>query len=181
MSLFGPVRALVSLGVDAGEALVELFNCNQAADELYARAQADRLAAREAEQEVTEPQTVDGVLLYECGDPSCGCQDDPRYGPLPTSSTAGVAPNPVVQDAPPPQTFPAAGQPKLPTDEERRQRRNEVWDRRYRESIATACAQIDELEAENQRLRTGISAAIEQRDLARSQRDDARAQASRHQ
>lgn len=49
-----------------------------AADALWARQRgAGRLAEREAGEEVMEPEEQ----LYQCGNPSCGCDTDPNYAP----------------------------------------------------------------------------------------------------
>lgn len=58
MSLCGVVRGLSRLGVDAAEALLFLFDWSDPADELWRETCADRLADKEAEEEVAEPRTL---------------------------------------------------------------------------------------------------------------------------
>lgn len=133
--IFSALRFCVSIAWDAGEALADWLNCNRAVDSLWAQQHTDaaaRLADVEAEQEVTEPECT----CPEWGNPNWphrhGCPDGAvREVTEPAaysddavsfwhgersliSPTAGVAPNPVVVDAPqstqPPTT---AGHPKL--------------------------------------------------------------------
>jgi hypothetical protein len=58
--IFSALRFCTGLAWDASEALADWLNCNRAADELYARTQAEqraeRLAEREAAEEVAEPR-----------------------------------------------------------------------------------------------------------------------------
>lgn len=82
--IFSALRFCTGLAWDAGEALADWLNCNRAADELWTRAQADRLAESAA------------VQLYECARPSCHCHENPNYAPF-DSSAAGDFPDPAAE------------------------------------------------------------------------------------
>lgn len=131
------LRGLVSLAVDAAECLLVLGAGGYArVDELWAdtrTAAADRLADVEAEHEVTEPCNCPGCQLYNTvtrGDilqqMTAEAAEDNAYRTVngfvdtrtpPTPSTAGVAPNPAVEDARQSTSFPTAGHPNLTAKE----------------------------------------------------------------
>lgn len=131
------LRGLVSLAVDAAECLLVLGAGGYArVDELWAdtrTASADKLADAEAEHEVAEPARDDlcgEAMRYPL--PATGYADAdlesltsfgtggwqlPDYPFPPDSSTAGVAPNPAVEDARQSTSFPTAGHPNLTAKE----------------------------------------------------------------
>lgn len=123
MSVWGVARFMAGLGWDAAEALAELLGCNAAAaDGVYARAQADRLAQKEAAEEVAEPRCPcpgDLKLLYGTSH-LAGC---PLWNTEHCSSAVDLASDPTAESPLAPSTVPVPpadvereGIPNLPFD-----------------------------------------------------------------